>query len=151
MHEELLLSIGGIIVLAIGAQWLGWRIKMPSILFLLLFGFVAGPITGLVNPDLLLGDTLFPLVAISVGIILFEGGLTLNISELPSIGGTIARLISLGALVTWAVAGVGAHLILGMSIEMSILLGAILIVTGPTVVGPILRQVRPKGQCRLAS
>ena len=77
MGEDALASLAVIVVLGIGAQWVAWRLQVPSILLLLLGGFIAGPVTGWVDPDHLLGETLFPIVSISVGIILFEGGLTL--------------------------------------------------------------------------
>ncbi len=146
MHGNFLVEVGVIITLAIGAQWLAWRLKLPSILFLLLFGFVAGPISGFLHPDELLGDALFPLVSMAVGIILFEGGLTLHLSELPKIGPTTIRLITIGAILTWILAGWGASAILDLNLTLAILLGAILIVTGPTVVTPLLRQVRPKAR-----
>lgn len=146
MTEDLLFGISSIVVLGIGAQWLGWRLRLPSILLLLLFGFLAGPVLGVVDPDLLLGDILFPAVSMAVAIILFEGGLSLRIDELPQIGGVLARLISIGALVTWVVAAVAARLIVQLDWGLSILLGAILIVTGPTVIGPLLRQIQPRGQ-----
>jgi NhaP-type Na+/H+ or K+/H+ antiporter len=146
MSEELLFGLATIVILGIGAQWLAWRLRLPSILLLLLFGFVAGPVTGIIHPDELLGDLLFPIVSISVAIILFEGGLTLRLAELPHVGGVISRLISVGALATWAIAAVSAHFILQLDWALSVLLGAILIVTGPTVISPLLRQIQPKGQ-----
>ncbi|MDT8306574.1 MAG: sodium:proton antiporter [Anaerolineae bacterium] len=146
MTENLLFGISSILVLGVAAQWLGWRLRLPSILLLLLFGFLAGPVLGLVDPDRLLGEVLFPVVSLSVAIILFEGGLTLRLDELPEIGGVLARLISVGAVVTWTVAAVAAHFILQLDWGLSILLGAILIVTGPTVIGPLLRQIQPRGQ-----
>ncbi len=94
----------------------------------------------------MLGQTLFPLVSLSVGLILFEGGLTLKLKELPTSGRVVARLISVGSLATWIVAALGARFLLGFDWPLAILIGAILIVTGPTVVGPLLRQIRPKGR-----
>lgn len=146
MAGDLLFGLAGIVVLGVGAQWLGWRLRLPSILLLLLFGFLAGPVTGLVDPDRLLGDILFPAVSMAVAIILFEGGLSLRIDELPEIGGVLARLISIGALVTWVIGAVAARFIVQLDWGLSILLGAILIVTGPTVIGPLLRQIQPRGQ-----
>lgn len=146
MEEQLLIGLASIALFGIGAQWLAWRLRLPSILLMLLAGFIAGPILGLVHPDELLGELLFPVISISVAIILFEGGLTLRIAELPQLKNVIFRLISVGALVTWIVATVSAHFILGLDWELSVLLGAILIVTGPTVITPLLRQIRPKGQ-----
>ena len=145
MTEHALVGIAAIIILGVGAQWLAWRLKLPSILLLLLTGFLVGPVFGLVHPDELLGDLLFPVVSLSVAIILFEGGLSLRFSELPRIGGVIFKLISIGALITWAIGTLGAHYILGISWPIAVLLGAILIVTGPTVIGPLLRQIRPQG------
>ena len=144
--EEILKEMAVIAVFAIGAQWVAWRLRFPSILLLLLSGFLLGPVLGVVNPDELLGESLFPIVSMSVGLILFEGGLTLKLKELPVSGHVIFRLVSIGALITWIVATLGARLLLGLSWALAVLLGAILIVTGPTVVGPLLRQIRPKGR-----
>lgn len=146
MNEHLLVGLATIIVLGVSAQWFAWRLQLPSILLLLLFGFLAGPVTGIVHPDDIFGELLFPIVSISVAVILFEGGLQLRISELPGIGDVVGRLISIGAFLTWIITSVAAHFILALDWPLSILLGAILIVTGPTVIGPLLRQVRPKGE-----
>lgn len=86
MGEDALLSLASIVVLGIGAQWLSWRLQLPSILLMLLAGFIAGPVTGFLDPDHLLGETLFPVVSISVGIILFEGGLTCVWARLSGCG-----------------------------------------------------------------
>jgi NhaP-type Na+/H+ or K+/H+ antiporter len=146
LSEDLLLGLTAIVVLGVGVQWLAWRFRLPSILLLLLAGFLAGPIAGFIHPDEVLGELLFPLVSVSVAIILFEGGLTLRFSELPRLGGVIFRLISVGAMITWAIVAVSAHYIMELDWQLSVLLGAILLVTGPTVIGPLLRQIRPKGQ-----
>lgn len=138
-----MVSLASIIVLGIGAQWLAWRLRLPSILLLLMAGFLAGPIAGFIEPDELLGETLFPIVSISVGIILFEGGLTLRLNDIAGMRRVVFRLITIGALVTWVIVGLGAYYIVGLSGELSVLLGAIFIVTGPTVVIPLLKHVRP--------
>ena len=143
MGEHTLIQLASIVVLGIAAQWFAWRIKFPSILFLLLLGFLAGPVTGFLNPDKLMGDLLLPVVSISVALILFEGGLTLRLSELKEVGGVVIALISVGAIITWAIAAAGAHFILNLDLRISILLGSILIVTGPTVIGPLLRHIKP--------
>lgn len=145
MSEDILLQIAGVIVLGIAAQWLATRLRLPSILLLLFVGFVAGPITGFLHPDELLGDLLFPFVSVSVGIILFEGGLSLKLTELHHVGSVVRNLISVGALVTWVLSSAFAYLILGFGLSLAIQLGAILVVTGPTVVIPLLRFVRPSG------
>ncbi len=143
MSEQVMISLASLIILGIGAQWLAWRLKFPSILFLLILGFVAGPVTGFLQPDLLMGDLLLPFVSLAVAIILFEGGLTLNLKELREIGGVVVGLITVGMMVTWVITAAAAYYLLDLSPQISILLGAILVVTGPTVIGPLLRHIRP--------
>ena len=143
---HLLEGLAAIIVLGIAAQWLAWRLRLPSILMLLAVGFLAGPVTGLLEPDALLGDLISPIVSLSVGIILFEGGLSLRLSELRSIGRVVRNMLSVGMLITWALSTLGARLLLGLDWSLSLLLGAILVVTGPTVIGPLLRDIRPSGR-----
>lgn len=146
MAQNLLLGLTSIIVLGVGASWLAWRLRLPSILLLLIFGFVAGPVTGFLNPDELFGDLLLPVVSLSVAIILFEGGLNLRLAELRKTGGVVRNLITIGVLVTWLIGAVAAYFILGLDFELAVLLGAILVVTGPTVILPLLRYLRPRGQ-----
>ena len=145
MGEPLLAALASIVVLGVGAQWLASRLRLPSILLLLMFGFAAGPLTGWLNPDDLFGDLLFPLVSISVALILYEGGLTLRLRELTKGGSAVRNLVSLGAVVTWTVSGLAAYWIFGLDAGLATLLGAILVVTGPTVIGPLLRHIRPTG------
>ena len=143
MEEEILVGLAIVIALGISAQWLAWRSKLPAILVLLAFGIIAGPVTGLIDPDHLMGDLLGPFVSISVAIILFEGGLSLRMSEFRKIGGVVIKLITVGIAITWFLAAVVAYYFLDLGIEISVLFGAILIITGPTVIIPLLRQVRP--------
>ncbi|MCA9446551.1 MAG: cation:proton antiporter, partial [Candidatus Omnitrophica bacterium] len=146
MSEHVLVSLSSIVILGISAQWLAWKLRFPSILFLLIFGFVAGPVTGFLHPDELMGDLLLPFVSICVALILFEGGLTLSLKELREIGGVVFALISVGMAVTWGISSAAAHFVLGLNLPISVLLGAILVVTGPTVIGPLLRHIRPVGK-----
>ncbi len=99
MDQHLLIGLAGIVVLGISAQWLAWRLRLPSILLLLIFGFVAGPGTGFLDPNKLFGDLLLPLVSVSVAVILFEGGLTLRMAALREIG-VVRNLITIGLFVT---------------------------------------------------
>jgi NhaP-type Na+/H+ or K+/H+ antiporter len=140
-----LVAVGlvSILLLGIGAQWLAWWLRLPAILLLLVAGVIAGPVTGLINPDALFGDLLDPIVSLSVALILFEGGLSLRLAELRDIRGVVQGLLSAGVIVTWTLTAVAAYFLLKLDIGMSILLGAMLVVTGPTVIGPLLRQVRP--------
>jgi NhaP-type Na+/H+ or K+/H+ antiporter len=145
LTEEFLIGIASIIVFGIGAQWLAWRLRLPAILLLLGFGFLAGPVAGFLNPDELLGELLLPVVSVSVALILFEGGLSLKIAELKGFGGVVRNLVTIGVFATWVVGAVSAYLILGLDLSLSVLLGAVLVVTGPTVIVPLLRHVRPVG------
>ncbi len=144
--ETILLDITVVVLLGIGAQWAAWHFRLPSILLLLVVGFLAGPVLGLLEPQALQGDWLFAFVSLSIGIILFEGGLSLRLSELREVGSAVSKLITLGVAITWGLGGLAAHYILGFNVDLAILIGAILTVTGPTVVIPLLRHVRPKGR-----
>lgn len=150
--DHVAVSLLLIVALGVGAQWLAWRLRVPSILLLLAFGFTVGPGAAvalghpLLDPDALFGDLLLPLVGLCVGLILYEGGLTLRAREITGVGRVVFMLVSVGAVITWLIASIGAGLILGLSTELSALLGAIMIVTGPTVVGPLLQHIRPTGQ-----
>lgn len=146
MSEDFLIGLAGIIVLGISAQWLAWRFQLPSILLMLVFGIMAGPVIGFIDPDELLGDLLLPVVSLSVAVILFEGGLNLRILELRSVGGIVRRLVTIGTLATWLVGTLAAHYILDLKMDIAILLGAILVVSGPTVILPIIRHIRPVSQ-----
>ena len=144
--EQILVGLAAIAVLGVGAQWLAWRVRLPSILLLLSIGIVVGPGTGWLDPDELIGpDLLFPMVSLAVAVILFEGGLSLDLSELRQMGQVLLRLATLGMALTWVLGTLAAHFLAGLSWPVAVLLGAILTVTGPTVVGPLLRHVRPKG------
>lgn len=144
--EHLLIGLAAIIVLGMGAQWLSWRLRLPAILFLLIVGFLAGPVAGVIEPDALLGDLLFPIVSLSVAVILFEGGLSLDIAELREIGRAVRGLITVGVLLTWWLTTAFAHILLGLDLALATLFGAVLVVTGPTVILPLLRHIRPKAR-----
>jgi len=145
LEEGRLVELALIVCLGIGAKWLAWRLHLPSILLLLLIGFIVGPLLGWVRPDALLGETLPPVVALFVAVVLFEGGLSLRLSELPAVWPAVRNLIVIGAPVTWLGAGYAAHALFGLDPLLSALIGAIFIVTGPTVIVPLLHHVRPKG------
>lgn len=146
---DIISQLALVIGLGIAAQWLAWRMGLPSILLLLVFGFAAGPWLGWVRPDEIFGEALFPVVSLAVGLILFEGGMSLKFSELKGLGVGITMLVLVGALVTWGLSTLVAHYVLEFGWMMSILTGAILVVTGPTVILPLLRQVRPSPRLRV--
>src|SRR5690606_20725808 len=98
-----------------------------------------------IHPDAIFQDLLLPLVGLSVGLILYEGGLTLTLREIAGARRVVTLLVTVGALVTWVAAGLPARFCLGLPPALAVLLGAILIVTGPTVIGPMLGHIRPAG------
>ena len=150
MDDRLFYYLAGVPALGALAQWLAWRLRLPSILLLLSFGVALG---SYIQPDALLAAAgsdesigpkiLFPIVSLSVAIILFEGGLTLRLSELRESGRVVFRLVTFAALISWLLTAVCARLVLGFDWSIALLLGAILVVTGPTVVAPLLRHIRP--------
>lgn len=150
-----MIELAGIVILGIIAQWFAWRFKLPAILPLILIGLLVGPIASMYTADgskliepvwtgskgLFPGEGLYYFVSLAISIILFEGGLTLKRSEIRNIGPVITKLITLGSLVTFFVAGIAAHFIFGLSWQISFLFSSLIIVTGPTVITPILRNI----------
>ena len=152
-----MVEFAGIIVLGIFAQWLAWRYKVPAILPLILIGLGVGPISTLYTEDglkliepifdiktghgLFPGQSLFYFVSLSIGIILFEGGLTLKKKEIEGVGASIVRLITMGSAVTFVGAGLAAHYIMNLNWDISFLFAGLIIVTGPTVIAPILQNI----------
>lgn len=146
MHEQLLIGVAAVLILGVLAQWLAWRLRLPSILLLLTIGLVVGPVTGWLSPEAVLGELLFPLVSLAVAYILYEGGLSLRVQELREVGGVVFSLTSIGVAVTWVLGALAARFLLQLTWSIAILLSAVLVVTGPTVIGPLLRQIRPQGK-----
>lgn len=150
-----MLELASIVILGIVAQWVAWRLKLPSILPLILIGLLVGPVSTLFTANgakliepiwngsngLFPGEGLYYFVSLAISIILFEGGLTLKLSEVSNVGPVITKLITLGTAITFFGAGVATHLIFGLSWEISFLFSALIIVTGPTVIAPILRNI----------
>ncbi len=142
MSHGILLSLAGILVLGILAQWTAWRLRLPSILLLLVTGILAGPVGGWLHPDELFGELLSPVVSLSVAVILYEGGLNLKFRELRNIEHVFVLLTTVGVAISWIIGAIAAYSLLGLQWQVAALLGAILVVTGPTVIGPILRHLR---------
>ncbi|MCD9545842.1 sodium:proton antiporter [Photobacterium carnosum] len=150
MHQEMIgLTIAGLGVLGLGCQWLAWRMKLPAILLLLIAGLLIGPVAGIFNPNRLFGDLLFPLISLAVAVILFEGSLTLNFAEIKTVRKNVKSIVTLGAIITWVVTSVATHYLLDFSWSLAFLFGSMTVVTGPTVIVPLLRTVRP--QAKLAN
>ena len=151
-----MLELAGIIILGILAQWVAWKLKIPAILPLILIGLLVGPVaaeflsddgTKWIEPiwngekGLFPGDSLYYFVSLAISIILFEGGLTLRLSEIKNVGPAITKLITLGSLVTFLGAAFAVHYIFNLDLELSFLFSGLIIVTGPTVITPILRNI----------
>jgi NhaP-type Na+/H+ or K+/H+ antiporter len=150
-----MIELAGIVILGIVAQWVAWRLKLPAILPLILIGLLVGPVSTLYSEDgtkwiepvwngqngLFPGELLYHFVSLAISVILFEGGLTLKRSEVSTLGPVISKLITLGTIVTFFGAGIAAHFIFDLSWKISFLFSALIIVTGPTVITPILRNI----------
>lgn len=142
--SESLISLVSVGLLSIACQFLAFKIRLPAILPLLLVGILVGPGLNLLNADDLFGDLLFPVVSLSVAIILFEGALTLRFKDIRGHSNMVRNLCSVGVLVTWIVSTLAAHYALSLTWQLSFLFGAIVTVTGPTVIIPMIRTVRPQ-------
>ena len=148
--ENLVLAFAIIGVLGIGAQWLAWRFNLPAIVLMAIAGVLAGPVLNIfASPDALPGtppmEALFgefyrPLIAVAVAVILFEGGLQLNFSDLRGLTRGVRRLVFPGVPIAWFLASLATYLIAGLSWQVSLLFGGVMVVTGPTVIIPLLRQ-----------
>ena len=151
-----MLELAGIIILGILAQWVAWKLKIPAILPLILIGLLVGPIaaeflsedgTKWIEPiwngekGLFPGESLYYFVSLAISIILFEGGLTLKRSEIKTVGPVITKLITLGSAITFFGAGIVAHFTFNLSWDLAFLFAGLIIVTGPTVITPILRNI----------
>ncbi|CAL2106330.1 NhaP-type Na+/H+ or K+/H+ antiporter [Tenacibaculum sp. 190524A02b] len=151
-----MVELAGIIILGILAQWVAWKFKIPAILPLILIGLFVGPVAAeffsadgskWIEPiwngkkGLFPGDGLFYFVSLAISIILFEGGLTLRKSEIANVGPVITKLITLGSAVTFFISAIVARYAFDLGWEISMLFSALIIVTGPTVISPILRNI----------
>jgi len=141
--DAALFTLSAIAFLTIVSQWLAWWVKLPAILFLLLCGIILGPATGFLQPNQFFGHLLMPMVSLSVAVILFEGSLTLNFDQIREQVRVVRNLVTIGLLVTAILTAYFVHEFIGLSWALSALLGAITAVTGPTVIMPMLRTIRP--------
>ncbi len=143
MHQEAIIALSVIGIVAITCQWFAWWVKLPAIVFLLLSGIILGPLTGWLNPEQLFGDLLFPMVTLSVAIILFEGSLTLKFEEIRGLQKVVRNMLTIGVAIAWFSITAVTHYVLEFSWSLSLLFGALMVVTGPTVIVPMLRTVKP--------
>lgn len=144
IQEIALVSIVIVIVIGIFSQWLAWRIQWPSIVIMSVAGLIIGPMMGLINPKEALGELYSPLISLSVAVILFEGSTSLDVRELKGISKSVLRIITFGVFLAWIGGSFAAHFIAGLSLEVAFIIGGLFVVTGPTVIIPLLRQAKLK-------
>jgi len=143
MEQQYLWVLSGLGAITLICQWLSWRIKIPAILLLLAIGILIGPTLHLFSPTDIFGDMLEPIISLAVAVILFEGGLSLNFSEIKGLGATIRNMLTIGLVITLFLTTAVSYYILNIDIYISWLIGSICTITGPTVVVPMLRSIRP--------
>ena len=146
-----MIELSAIIVVGLLAQWIAWKMKIPAIFPLIILGLIMGPLSTLflddkwIDPEnIFAGKTMYYFVSLSVGVILFEGGLTLKFNEVRKLAGVVRNLLIVGPIIMGIGGAITAHYFLDMDYRVGLLFGSLIIVTGPTVIAPILRSVRPK-------
>ncbi|WP_373895804.1 cation:proton antiporter [Virgibacillus sp. CBA3643] len=144
MIDSLLLKVIFVVVLGVAAQWIAWRFRLPAIVIMSIAGLLVGPFIGLINPSEDFGVLYDPIVSVAVAIILFEGSLKLQFKEIRGLGHSITRIVTIGALLSWVLGVMAAYYIAGLSWPVAFVLSALFIVTGPTVIIPLLKQTKLK-------
>lgn len=139
--NPLFTSLSIIPIVGVISQWIAWRIRFPSIIILLMGGFLVGPVLNILDSDALFGDLLYPVVTLLVSVIVFEGGLNLRVRELKSIGAPLLALVTVGPMLTIGLMYLATHYILGFPVKLSIMFSSLMVITGPTVIIPILRHI----------
>ncbi|MBU0903814.1 MAG: cation:proton antiporter, partial [Firmicutes bacterium] len=144
MLDSLLFDLMFVIFLGIASQWLAWRTRMPAIVLMSIAGLLVGPVFGLINPEASFGELFGPIISLAVAIILFEGSLNLDFREVRGFNKPLLRIVTLGAFIAWIAGSLAAHYLAGLSLAVSFVIGGLFIVTGPTVILPLLRQAKLK-------
>ncbi|MFD0916251.1 cation:proton antiporter [Pseudahrensia aquimaris] len=142
--DTILIQLSAIGIAGMAAQWAAWRFQIPAIALLLAAGFLMGPLTGYIDPATDFGSLYKPIIAFAVAIILFEGGLTLNFAEIRETSKAVRRIVIIGGPLVWLFSTLAAHYAAGLTWPTAAVLGAILVITGPTVIMPLLRQAQLK-------
>src|SRR5690625_2377144 len=140
MTSSILFVIMLIGLLGIGSQWIAWRFRMPAIVVMSIMGLIVGPGLKLINPEEAFGHLYSPIISAAVAIILFEGSLNLKFKELRGLGKPIFRIATIGAFIAWISGSLTAHYMAGLQWSVAFVIGGLFIVTGPTVIMPLLRQ-----------
>ena len=146
MNHHIAELIASILIVGIALQWIGWRLKIPALILLIAAGFIMGPLTGWLKPSEDFGDLLQPMVSLSVAVILFEGGLSLRWHEFKQNTHVIYRLVTWSVMLTFTFGSLAAYYLVDLSLPVALMFGAIIIVTGPTVIMPLLKQANLRKQ-----
>ena len=144
MFDSILFDLMFVIFLGIASQWLAWRTRMPAIVLMSIAGLLVGPVLGFINPQESFGELFGPIISLAVAIILFEGSLNLDSREIRGFNKPLFRIITLGAFIAWIAGSLAAHYLAGLSWAVAFVIGGLFIVTGPTVILPLLRQAKLK-------
>lgn len=144
MFDSLLFDLMFVVLLGIISQWLAWRFSMPAIVVMSVAGLLVGPILGFINPQETMGELFSPIISLAVAIILFEGSLNLDFKEIRGFSKPVGRIVTFGAFIAWIGGSLAAHYVAGLSWAVAWIIGGLFIVTGPTVILPLLRQARLK-------
>lgn len=144
MFDTLLFDLMLVVLIGILSQWVAWRFRMPAIVVMSVAGLLVGPIFGLINPKESMGDLFSPIITFAVAIILFEGSLNLDFKEIKGFSKPVARIVTVGAFIAWIAGSLAAHYLAGLSWAVAFIIGGLFIVTGPTVILPLLRQAKLK-------
>lgn len=144
MLDSLLFDLMFVIFLGIASQWVAWRTRMPAIVLMSIAGLLVGPVFGWINPEASFGELFGPIISLAVAIILFEGSLNLDFREVRGFNKPLLRIVTLGAFIAWIAGSLAAHYLAGLSLAVSFVIGGLFIVTGPTVILPLLRQAKLK-------
>ncbi|WP_052461900.1 cation:proton antiporter [Sporosarcina koreensis] len=133
-----------VVLIGILSQWVAWRFRLPAIVVMALAGLVVGPVFGFINPKESMGDLFSPIISFAVAIILFEGSLNLDFREIKGFSRPLTRIVTAGAFIAWIAGSLAAHYVAGLSWAVAFVIGGLFIVTGPTVILPMLRQAKLK-------
>ncbi|CAM3138532.1 sodium:proton antiporter [Filibacter tadaridae] len=144
LFDSLLFDLMLVILIGILSQWIAWKFRMPAIVIMSVAGLLVGPIFGLINPQESMGDLFGPIITFAVAIILFEGSLNLDFKEIKEFSKPIGRIVTIGAFIAWIAGSLAAHYLAGLSFAVAFIIGGLFIVTGPTVILPLLRQAKLK-------
>ncbi|WP_172372435.1 cation:proton antiporter [Sporosarcina jiandibaonis] len=144
MFDSLVFDLMLVVLIGILSQWVAWRFRMPAIVVMSVAGLLVGPILGLINPQASMGNLFGPIITFAVALILFEGSLNLDFKEIRGFNKPVLRIITIGAFIAWIAGSLAAHYVAGLSLSVSFIIGGLFIVTGPTVILPLLRQAKLK-------